>query len=526
MTIAPLARGLLGLGLGAVILVALRGASGSETFVVTSDTEATVLTEALASADALGPLAYADSVPPTREMAVLLAGAAHGGRSVTLTVPASLPALEVDIPREVTAQRRAALQVRLRAEPASESVLYIEDPSGATDSVRVQLDADGIAEVSVAIEPTRAGVATWTVRAEHHTIAAHARVLSGQPVRVLLLTGAAEWESRYLVRALEAGGAAVSVHQELGRDQIVASDGTSRPSTLGELSAWDVVAVGGAIDAATEALLSQWVSERGGGLLLVSGAAASAELAQWAATSPPVSRPAAELVWAGPVEIVPLPSSDLSPRMVTLPAGGSPVAWSRTPGGSDVVHARADWVGRGRIFSSGFESWPWVMEVGQIEGHRRYWESVVEWLASGLTEDAVLSGQPGLANVAWEGRLEGWGTGTGAETFSARRPGTNLNLIHVPGHAPRIRAVASRTGVYPITVGERDFGMIAVDAAAQTSWASAALEIGSRGGTVIAASSMTTPAPWNRTLGRWLAFLALATLATAAWVARRLAGLA
>jgi hypothetical protein len=525
MRIAPLARGLLALGLVALILVALRGESEGETFIVTSETPATVLADALASTVVSVPLEYADSIAPTREISVLLAGAAHTGRSVALNVPATLPALEVDIPQELIAQRRAALRVRIRAEPSSEATLYIDDPSGATDSVLVRIDADGFAEASVAIEPARTGVATWTVRAGPHAVTAHARVLSEQPVRVLLLTEAAEWESRYLVRALEAAGAAVSVHQQLGRDQIVASDQTSRPSTLDELSAWDVVAVAGAVSAATERLLSQWVSERGGGLLLVSGAAPSAELAQWAAISTPVSRPAEDLEWAGPVEIVPLPASDLSPRMVTLPAGGSPVAWSRNSGGSESVHARADWVGRGRIFSSGFESWPWVMEVGQIEGHRRYWESVVEWLASGLTRDVVLAGQPGLANVAWDGRLQGMGAA--AQIISTRAQQARVEVLYVPGHTPRVRTVPTETGVHPITVGERDFGMISVDATERTSWTGAALEIGSRGGTVAAASgSLTPPTPWNRTLLRWLAFLLLAALASIAWAARRLAGLA
>ncbi len=383
----------------------------------------------------------------------------------------------------------------------------VDGASGTADTLSVRIGPSGIATVSVAIEPAVAGPGTWTVRAVGESVTTHAWVRPEAAVRVLLMTGAPGWESRYLARALEAAGASLSVHQALGRDQAVATSGATPPERMADLEAWDVVAVVGPLEAAPSALLRRWVTERGGGLLLVGS------------LSTATAGPASALRWSGPAEIMPLPAAELLPLLAVVPAMGTPVAWSSTdPAATSAtaagaVYASAEWVGRGRIFTSGIETWPWVMEAGLADEHRRYWESVVEWLAGGLTAHLSLSGGVGRPGVAWMGRLEG-------DTLPSRR----------------VRLVPTRTGGHPLGpvpplstgLGEANLGIVVVDGSERGSWTEAALEIGGAGGLVRTAASVSS-APLRGPLfrpatRRWLLFLTLATLAVAAWATRRIEG--
>ena len=472
---------------------------------VTSDTPTGDLVQLFAREAGAG-VVYADTLPPSRDAAALMAGVAARGNETVLTVRGTAPSLVVTPPVDPVAMRRSALGVTLRAAPDSEVRVTVDGSSGTADTLSVHIGPSGTATVAVAVEPAVAGPGTWTVRAVGQSVTTHAWVQPEAAVRVLLLTGAPGWESRYLARALEAAGASLAVHQALGRDQAVTTSGATPPERMADLEAWDVVALVGPLAAAPSALLRSWVTERGGGLLLVGP------------LSPATARPASALRWSGPAEIVPLPVAELSPRLAIVPVMGTAVAWSGTTANA-TVHASADWVGRGRIFTSGIESWPWVMEAGLVDEHRRYWESVVEWLAGGLTADLSLSGGVGRPGVAWMGRLEG-------DTPTSRR----------------VRLVPTRTGGHPLGsdpalgsgtpldtgLGEANLGIVVVDGAERGSWTDAALEIGGAGGLIrnaVSVSPAPLPGPLSRpATSRWLLFLTLATLAVAAWATRRIEG--
>jgi hypothetical protein len=400
-------------------------------------------------------------------------------------------------------------------------LVTVDDASGGADTVSVHLGPSGTTTLAVAIEPTRAGPGRWVVRALGETVTTHAWVQPEGAVRVLVLTGTPGWESRYLARALEAAGASLAVHQALGREQAVSTAGAALPERMEDLDAWDVVALVGPLEAAPSTLLRRWVNERGGGLLIVgltssvgrpTGAAPAAELdpfvalGPWAPVPPEAVRPTDDLQWSGPVEIVPLPAAELSSRFAIVPVVGTPVVGSGSPG---AVYASADWVGRGRIFASGIESWPWALEAGLVDEHRRYWESVVEWLAGGLTSDVSLTGTVGRPGVAWMGQLE-------SDMAPARS----------------IRLVPTSTGGHPVGSGggEANLGVVVVDGSERASWTDAALEIGAAGGLVLDVSSTSVtppPGPLSRpATRRWLLFLTLGGLAVVAWTTRRVAGYA
>lgn len=504
---------------------------------VTSHTLVSDLVQAFARQPETG-VVYADSLPPSRDVATLMAGTAARGNEAVLTVPGATPVLSVTPPVVPISMRRSALGVTLRAGADTDVMVTVDGGSGGADTVSVHVGPTGTATVAVAIEPTRAGSGTWIVRALGETVTTHAWVQPGGAVRVLLLTGTPGWESRYLARALEAAGASLAVHQALGRDQAVSTSGAALPERMEDLDAWDVVALVGPLEAAPAALLRRWVTERGGGLLIVgptssgggpTGVPRSAEvdpfvllaplapLAQWAPVPPATVRPTDDLRWSGPVEIVPLPAAELSSRSAIVPVVGTPVLWSGSPradadSSADApaaVYASADWVGRGRIFASGIESWPWAMEAGLVDEHRRYWESVVEWLAGGLTSHVSLTGDVGRPGVAWMGRLE-------SDAAPARS----------------IRLVPTSTGGHPVGSGggEANLGVVVVDGSERASWTDAALEIGGAGGLVLDVSSTSIaplPGPLSRpATRRWLLFLALGGLAVVAWTTRRVAGYA
>jgi len=373
------------LGVGLIALLGLRTLSDRDTatpLVVTSDTPTTELVSAFAQAADRG-VVYADTVPPTADAAVLMAGVAARDVEAVLTIPGTVPAVSVTAPTTPFAMRRSALTVTLRGEPESDVLVTVDGASGASDTVSVRIGATGTATAAIAIEPASAGPGTWTVRAAGKTATSHAWVRPEAAVRVLLLADAPGWESRYLARALEESGARVSVHQSLGREQSVATSGAAPPERMEDLADWDVIALAGSVDGTTAELelLRRWVAERGGGLLLIGPMSPVRALAQWAPVAPATPHPAGDIRWSGPVEIVPLPMAEVAPRVGVVPwtdvapatdvlpdtnivpsptvAPSTGVVVARSAG---LTAAAADWVGRGRIFSSGIETWPWAME--------------------------------------------------------------------------------------------------------------------------------------------------------------------
>jgi hypothetical protein len=379
---------------------------------------------------------------------------------------------------------------------------------------------------------------SWTVGALGEQIDVHAWVRPESPVRVLVLTGTPDWESRYLVRALEAAGMSVTVHQDLGRAQTVATVDGLIPRAVSDLSDVDVVAVVGATSSVPAEILTSWVAERGGGLLLVGAGAGAGGFPAWSPGRTAQTIVASSIRWGGPAEIVPLPRTDLQPlgaatgRGIPVASTGLTEAGSlpTAPGEQAAIYAAADWLGRGRIYTTGFESWGWAMEAGLGDQHRQYWESVVEWLAGGLAADLTLSARPGRVAVAWEGRLEG-DVPSGVRVSGPGATGTDsLPILTDPGSEARVRFVPTEVGGYEVDAGARSsLGVPVVPSTVPISWAQAALEIGGAGGRVTSEAEFfpTDPAaPLGRSRGMlWLLFISLAGLAVTGWAHRRIHGL-
>lgn len=527
-------RVVLGVALIALIVFGpLPRRDGGTPIRVTSSTPADALAQAFAD-DGAAAAGYADAVAPATDLAALLAGAAARGARVTVSVPGALPSLTVTPPPDAIAMRRSALDVVVRGVPDTDMSLTIDRPSGRVDSLTVSLDSGGRGSVAVAVEPAAGGAATWTVHAGGASASAHAWVRPAQPVRVLLLTGTPQWESRYLARALEAAGAEVSVHQELGRDQIVSTAAAARPRNLADLRAWDVVALVDPPADTPDGLLLEW-ARSGGGLLLVGTGSSGDETAAWGPAAPAREVSASTMSWGGPVEIVPLPGADLGTRAAPLSATyrGMEVA-ATTDGaarnGAPEVVAAVDWIGRGRIFTSAFETWPWAMEAGLTTEHAAYWESVVEWLAGGLTRDFTVRGPVGTAGVAWTGRVEG----AYPQRLPVVRPerdegddGIDFVRLSPVGATARVRFLPLSVGVHGLGAMS---GVPVLPASAPTTWTSAALTIGGEGGTVRArdaGASANGGTPLRDPATRlWLIYLLLTGIAVAGWASRRVAGLA
>ena len=522
--------------LGALMWVVVSGlprvGQGSGAVRVTSESPLTDVIR-LAASEASPPLIYDDDTPPSAGVATALGAAAASGQDVTLLVPGTTPALSARLAPGLTAMRRTALTVTLSGSTASGPVI-VEDASGGLDTLTLPEPLDGVVTVSAAVEPTRMGVATWRVRSGPDEVRLRAWARPAADVRVLVLTGLPDWESRYLIRALESAGMSVDVRQELGRDLAVVSGTTGAPTTHSELSDVDVVALTSVPTDDLGRLLEDWVTSTGGGLLRLQRPGFGS------APDGPSAMPTAarDLQWTGPVEIVPLPDGDrvdeLDVTAWTLESSvgdGTPVASS--PAG---VVASARWQGRGRVYTSGVETWPWVMQAGLTREHAAHWESVIEWLAGGLRSSTELSGPAGVSGMVWDGRLHGpnapgpflvsgpdpSATGVGTPTEGGPAPLT-LESDRWPGQ--RVRFVPRTAGGY--TLGDDEQHGVAVMGADQPlSWSQAATTLGGVGGSVSArdtdAGDATSPTSIAPRTSRRLLFLTVVAAMLTMWITERL----
>jgi hypothetical protein len=530
----PLLRAALAVALGLLWLAGpLASPDTSAALGVDSSTSPGDLAEALVRAAGTDArIVYADSVPPSAAVSALLAGEARrafdssesGSASdlphVVLSVPGTPPRIQLTAPTDLIAERRAALDLVVRGTPSTAGVIVLTEGSGLEDTVRVTFDESGAARASIGVEPHRAGAAMWTARFEGTAATVTGWVRPAATVRALILTGPPGNESRQLVRALESAGVDVVVRQDLGRALTVASAGARMPGDLTELEPFDVVAIVDPLAAPIELLLT-WVAERGGGLLRVAAPSVEAESISG-------------IEWTGPAEVLPLPAAELQTRAerVIAPHGG--VGFPVARGGSSddgAVHARADWLGRGRVYTSGLQSWPWVMEVGAVAAHRRHWESIVEWLAGGLVAEATLVAAPAVVGLAWSGRIDG----SAPASLALRRPETDQPAILDDREllpSPTLLALPVSAGAHTLSDADDSastplFGFVAGPADVSSGWADAALRVGGAGGTVTVADgtrASSRPVGDRRDL-RWLLFLMVGALAGAGWTTRRIAGL-
>jgi hypothetical protein len=504
-------RGALGIGLAASIILGSGRDEPLEEVRLDPDVSALDLAGVLVDQPGAA-LNYSGSHPPTREIVALLERSAERGSAVSISVPGSLPRLEVHSPVDPIAQRRASLEVTVRGEAGEAVPVVVADATGAADTFNVQVGPSGTRTASVAVEPTRGGPAEWTVEASGQSITTRAWTRRERTLRVLMISGPPSWESRYLARALEASGAAVSVRQSLGREMTVTTDAAAAGDPADALDEYDVIALVGPVSDSViardaETTIGRWVTERGGGLLMVGTGTAHGALGAWSASRRIGPIDAGTIQWGGPAEILKLPEADLEVEPYSFAAAhpGVRVAWSSDANGStDRTHATAGWMGRGRVFSSGLDTWPWAMEAGLVQEHVDWWESVVEWLAGGLRSDTQLVGPDGAPGLLWRG-----------------------DMRSADGGAP------TPVHFVPVSAGGRslspddEHGAVVVPPDDRPSWVSAALMLGGSGGAIQAASagSDLTAGDLPGSSGPpWFPFLALALLATTAWTGRRLAG--
>lgn len=517
----------------ALVLVLLVGAgvreesADGDTVLVSASTTVRDIAEEVAS-PAMGALIYSDTLPPSRAVASLLGGAALEGRSVTLATPSPAPTLTARAPTTLVAGRRAALAVTVRGEPGSEVRLMVAEAASHTsvDTTTVTIGAEGFTTLGVGVEPTRVGVSEWVVRTGTGDAARVAAwVGPGSPLRVLVLAASPDWEIRYLVRALEAGGAEITQRQELGRDLVVTSGEDSNPNSLAGLARYDVVVTAGNQTVVAENILGRWVIERGGGLLVLGQDSQESHRSL-----------ASDLVWSAPAEWLPLPTLDIdvSGALPTTEASGSgrvgrPMA-TFGAGGPPVVTSAL--MGRGRLVVSGLETWPWVLEGGAEVAHSEYWHSVLDWLAGGLTSDVTVAGRPVPYGEAWEASLEGVIPPIVYAGANAAADGANA-VVPVLGRLGRasLGFVPESPGAVPLVSESGDTLTAALirPGDERLDWYAASVEIGESGGTLTSDPSLSGPTLTSgpRGLRRdWITFLLLGALMLGGWGVRRTNGLA
>ena len=522
------ARVIVGAGLAALLVWGIGdGASDGGMSFVSSETSPEQLATALA-VDGAASVTFVDSVAPSREVTRLLSGAAARGTDVRLVVPGVPAALEVSAPAVTVAQRRSALTVTVRAAPGSEVPLAVRDASGVTDTLLVRVgkegdDLAGVAVLSVAVEPSRPGATSWTVSLGTDSVVVTSWTRPEAPVSTLVLSASPGWETRAMVRALEAAGGRVSTWTDLGRERSVGTTGAAVPTRAADLMDFDVLVLVGSVPGMSLDTALQWVGEVGGGLLVVNAAPA--------AGGSPAERTvrANELQWSGPAEIVPLPAADLdlTVRPLREAAGQATVVVATDE--RETILSEAEWYGRGRIFRSGVQSWPLVLEAGLGAEHTTYWESVVEWLANGLRGDRHLRASAAAPHMAWRGTIEGAVPDTVTVTSPGGEPRVQRSVQRGRDGTGVVRFVPTVVGGYALG-GGLDAGVGVGPGSLTTSWVETALEIGEAGGAVEAATQ-TDILRANRPLGastpwRLPVFVLLAGAALVGWAARRIGGLA
>jgi hypothetical protein len=372
---------------------------------------------------------------------------------------------------------------------------------------------------------------------------AGAWVGAAAPVRVLIVAGAPDWESRFAARALEEAGALVAIAQPLGRGLAPARAPAGLPDRAGALEAWDVVIAlpGAAAGAAQLRALREFV-QAGGGVLAAGHAAVAQALGIARVDALREAGEAGGLAWSVPLEIAELPAASIAVPM--SPLSGLPASVIPAAAAGDAVVLALGAVGRGRAAVLGLrETWRWRMEAGRIEEHRAFWRDLTDWLAGGLRDAVTVrvdpaAGAPGRMVTVTLAALEG----DAPAALSLHRPdGTTESLpaVLLPhARASRSSFFAGAAGEYTVTGGSTTDGgaegaafAAEPSSAAPHAWARLALLAHASGGDVVPAAALGVridaldaraggpPRAWAGL------FAAIVALALAEWITRRVRGL-
>ncbi|MFL5383708.1 MAG: hypothetical protein ACJ8GN_14405 [Longimicrobiaceae bacterium] len=492
-------------------------------------------------------VAYESNRPPTAAELETLAAAAERA-PLFVAAPAGVRLVEAAATGRPLAGRAAAVTFRLRGAPGDSARVYLSDAGARVDSIGVAADARGEAAGAFRVRPAAPGWREWRVtarwaRGDSAGAAAGAWVDSAGPPRVLLRAGFPDWEAKFVARALEESGAAVATTLALGRGLAVAegAGGAISPARLAQADA--VVVLDGAPLAPAEAsALAEWAS-RGGGVLLAGDRAGTAGfgLVRGGTRIAAVDGPG--IRWSLPAELAPLPSDRVGGEAQPFgaPYAGTLVAASAAAGG--VLALRP--LGRGRAAALALtETWRWRMEAGRIAGHREFWRSLVDWLASARPEPLSIhlpdvTGPVGVRREVrvYDSRPQANGP---PPPLVITRPGgavDTLRLVREPSSPGVYGAsfVPAAEGLHTVAfAGEPPRAGFRASAAAMPSadaWARLSLLAARSGGRILSPDSLgraldrfTADAPAGRAPSAALVFGALVVLVTAEWAIRRLNG--
>ncbi|HSH44448.1 MAG TPA: hypothetical protein VK966_01195 [Longimicrobiales bacterium] len=491
----------------------------------------------------------AGSPPGTLELDAL---GAVAGRALYAELPRDAAPLTAVPPFAPMAGRSAAVEVRVPAVDTARVARLLGPGDAVLDSTRV---APGATAAGFRVRPSRAGWAEWRVTLGSAMDTAQAWVAPGRPPRVLVATGPPDWESRYLVRALEASGAEVSLVQDLGRGNIISAGAPETWWTDDSLADHDVVVLlPGANLQATEALAT--FVRLGGGLALAGawtvgeaedggdtgGQADPAPLLATLGLARAVrsAGTAADSVrWSTPPAVAPLPPRDGEHAVAAFSAPGPAATVAARVGGAPAMLLAP--YGRGRAAAVGLtETWRWVL-AGEDAGHRAFWRTLVDWLTASppvfAMEAVGASGVVGTTVRFRDRRPADRASSPSSPTLSLVRPGSDSEEP-LPMVGGKGRFVAVDTGVHAIRLEGRP---VAAFRAVGADVAGAASDPGSRARLTLLASASRGGAlepdafdalvrehgagpgleiPWAALL-----FAVLVTLCTAEWALRRVRGL-
>jgi hypothetical protein len=394
--------------------------------------------------------------PPTEGELALL-GALARRAPLLVARPDAPPALRVEPPADLRAGRRGALAVALRGAPGDSVRAVLLEGGVAVDSLRLAVGPGGEARGSFRLRPTRAGWQEWEVEVAGAAQAVGAWVEDAAPPRVLLVSGAPGWESRFAGRALEEAGAEVAVSQSLGPGVRL---GVERPGTLAALRAYDAVVLlpGAPLDAAWLRLLERYVAEAGGGVLVAGAEAALPALALAGGSGAGAARGEA-IAWSLPAELAPLPAAPVESAAEGL-EGVRPgaLAVATDPDAGPLLALRA--LGRGRAAALGVrETWRWRLEAGRVEEHRDFWRALVDWVAGGASDPRAvrLAATLGPVGLPVEVRVYGAGPETAPALRLTRPDGSAERLAALPDPeepgAWRAAFLPAAPGVHALSLG-------------------------------------------------------------------------
>ena len=263
----------------------------------------------------------------------------------------SVPAIAIAAEPVAEPRRRSRISV---AAPAGAS-LVMRDEAGVLDSVT----SNGPGASSIAATAGRAGVDLGTHSADAH--AADSVVLKS-----VLVIGAASWESRFTIAALEEQGWRVEARLRIAPAAVVRQGDTGAADTARHAA---VVALDGT--AASEAASITRFVRSGGGLVLAGNAARVEALAR-------IAPGRAGTRWQPTVRLATQPASLATLGYIPIRSLASNAVALETGEGGVAIAAHR--VGSGRVVQVGYdETWRWRMTGGEDgpAAHAAWWGGLV-----------------------------------------------------------------------------------------------------------------------------------------------------